>query len=64
MAERQDESRTEQATMRVTPSEKRAIQLVALYRDVAEADVLRWGTIDQIVEEADRIRAARAGSAA
>lgn len=51
------EPRTEQVTVRVTASEKKAVQLLALLRNTTESDVLRAQTLDQIVAEAEEQRA-------
>lgn len=54
------EPKNENVAVRVTASEKRAIQLLALLRDVTESELMRTMTIEQIVAEAETERAARA----
>lgn len=49
------ESRTERATMALTPTEKRALQIVANLRQVTESDLLRTMLMADIVAEFDRL---------
>lgn len=52
------EALNQTVSVRVTPSEKRAVKLVALLRDTTESEVMRRHTIEEIVAEADARRAA------
>lgn len=49
--------------VRVTASEKRAVQLLALLRDTTESHIMRSNTIEQIVADAESERQSR-GTAA
>jgi hypothetical protein len=51
----QAESRTEQVNVRLTPSEKRDVRLVAAFEQTTESDTLRGG-IDAIRTRAEQIR--------
>lgn len=51
--------RTQRVGVMVTPEEKRAVQLVALLKEVTESDLLRDRSIEDIVAEAAEIRNAR-----
>jgi hypothetical protein len=51
----QAESRTEQVNVRLTPSEKRDVRLVAAFEQTTESDTLRTG-IDAIRARAEQIR--------
>lgn len=50
------EPRNETVAMKVTATEKRAIQLVAALRNTSESEVMRTLTVGQIVAEADALR--------
>lgn len=52
---KEQDARNANVTMRVTRVEKRAVQLVAAYRDVTESDLLRELTIDEIMAESARL---------
>jgi hypothetical protein len=54
-----EEPKDQNVTVRVTASEKRAVQLLALLRDTTESDVMRSMTIDRIVADADAERRTR-----
>jgi len=49
------ESRTERATLAITPTEKRAIQFVAHVRQTTESDLLRTERLADIVSEYERL---------
>ena len=57
----QGEPRDRRVVAQVTATEKRAIRVVAAHRGVTEADLLRDATLDDVVEEYERIEAALAG---
>ena len=57
MDTRGQESRTERATIALTPTEKRAIQVVASVRQTTESELLRAKRIDEIVSEYDLLMA-------
>lgn len=48
-----------QVAVRVTQSEKRAVQLLALLRDTTESEIMRSMTIGQIVADAETERKGR-----
>jgi hypothetical protein len=50
------ETRTERATLTVTPSEKKAIRAVAAARDTDESNLLRTTPVADVVDEYRRIR--------
>ena len=55
------ETKTERASLAVTPSEKRAIKAVAAARETDESNLLRSTLLADVVEEYGRIRALVAG---
>ena len=48
-----EESRTERAAVTLTPSEKKALAVVAMARDTDESNLLRTSTIPDIMAEYD-----------
>ena len=59
----QGERRVKRLVAQVTPTEKRAIKVVAARRGVTEADILRDAILDDVVDEYERIEAALQGAA-
>lgn len=57
MAMPNQESRTERATLALTPTEKRAVQFVANVRQTTESDLLRTTLLADVVAEYDRLMA-------
>jgi hypothetical protein len=55
--EPQDEPRTAQVNVRLTPSEKLDVQLVAAFDRIPESEVLRTHTIEAVKDRAANIRA-------
>lgn len=52
------ESRTERAALALTPSEKRAVRVVAAAREISESELLRQTPIAAILEEYRRVKGA------
>lgn len=50
------EPRDQNVTVRVSASEKRAVQLIALLEDTTESEIMRSRTMPEIVSEAERRR--------
>ena len=59
----QDERRDKRGIAQVTATEKRALRVVAAHRGVTESDLMRDATLDDVVEEYERIEAALLGAA-
>ena len=53
------EPRNEAVAVRVTASEKRAVQLLALLRDKSESEIMRTLTMEEIVASPAAERSAR-----
>jgi hypothetical protein len=50
-----EESRTETVTVRLTPSEKRAVRGLAAIRGMPESDLVRTTPMEKIVQEFSRL---------
>ncbi len=59
----QGEPRDRRVVAQVTATEKRAIRVVAAHREVTEANLLRDATLEDVVDEYERIEAALQGVA-
>jgi hypothetical protein len=55
----QDEPRTAQVNVRLTPSEKLDVQLVAAFDRMPESEVLRLHTVEAVTLRAASIRASQ-----
>lgn len=57
----QDERRDKRGIAQVTVAEKRALRVVAAHRGVTESDLMRDATLEDVVDEYERIEAALVG---
>ena len=59
----QGEPRDKRGIAQVTATEKRALRVVSAHRGVTESDLMRDVTLEEVVEEYERIEAALQGVA-
>ena len=58
----QGERRDKRGIAQVTATEKRALRVVSAHRGVTESDLMRDVTLEEVVNEYERIEAALAGA--
>lgn len=62
LEESQEEQRSERVALAVTPTEKRALKLVAAVNDASVSDLLRGRTVEDVLEEYGRLTLAIEGT--